>query len=70
MATSEALTRIYQHAQTRKPGSAQLLGTPVGQIVGQISQMKPAREVVRELVEGSLDAVERASQILGLSDAD
>jgi len=70
MATSEALTRIYQHAQTRKPGSAELLGTPVGQIVGQISQMKPAREVVRELVEGSLDAVERASQILGLTSAD
>ena len=68
MATSEALTRIYQHAQTRKPGSAELLGTPVGQVVGQIKQMKPAREVVRELVEGSIDAVERAGEVLGLSE--
>lgn len=66
MATADAQTRIHMHAQTRKPGSAQLLGTPVGQVVGQIHQMKPAREVVRELIEGSLDAIENASQLLGL----
>ncbi len=70
MATSEALTRIYQHAQTKKPGSAELLGTPIGQIVGQINQMKPAREVVRELIEGSIDAVAQASELLGLTDGE
>jgi NAD(P)H-dependent flavin oxidoreductase YrpB (nitropropane dioxygenase family) len=59
MATAEATQRIYRHAQTGKPGSAQLLGTPVGQLVGQLTQRRAVKQVVQDMVSECLDALDR-----------
>jgi NAD(P)H-dependent flavin oxidoreductase YrpB (nitropropane dioxygenase family) len=59
MATANATQRINRHAQTKKPGSAELLGTPVGQVVGQMKEVRAVRQVVQDLVTEYVDAVER-----------
>jgi NAD(P)H-dependent flavin oxidoreductase YrpB (nitropropane dioxygenase family) len=42
---------------------------PVGQIVGSMNRVRPARDVMFQLVEEYIDAVERLSQPLSASDA-
>jgi NAD(P)H-dependent flavin oxidoreductase YrpB (nitropropane dioxygenase family) len=68
MATAEATQRIGRFAQTGAEGSDALLGTPVGQVVGQMNTRKPARQVVEEMVSEYIDAVERVSGLLADSD--
>ena len=67
MATADAQQRIHLYAETGEPGSAELLGSPVGQVVGQMNQVKPAKEVVRELVNGCIDALSHGSELLDLA---
>jgi NAD(P)H-dependent flavin oxidoreductase YrpB (nitropropane dioxygenase family) len=67
MATASATQRIHKYAQTGRPGSAELLGTPVGQIVGMMNDVQSVKQVVQELVTGYIEAVERVSH--QLSDA-
>jgi NAD(P)H-dependent flavin oxidoreductase YrpB (nitropropane dioxygenase family) len=59
MATADAQQRIYRHAQTGKPGSAALLGTPVGQLVGQLTQRRAVKQVVQDMVSECYEALER-----------
>jgi len=68
MATAEATQRITRFAQTGAEGSNTLLGTPVGQVVGQMNTRKPARQVIEEMVSEYIDAVERVSTLLADSD--
>jgi NAD(P)H-dependent flavin oxidoreductase YrpB (nitropropane dioxygenase family) len=42
----------------------ELVGMPVGQIVGQMNQVKPAKQVVYEMVEGFVAATERLGRLL------
>jgi NAD(P)H-dependent flavin oxidoreductase YrpB (nitropropane dioxygenase family) len=65
MATARATQRIYRYAQTKKPGSAELLGTPVGQVVGQMNSVRPVKQVVHDLVNEYVDAIERVNHELG-----
>lgn len=65
MATADATQRIYRHAQTGRPGAAELLGTPVGQVVGQMNNEKSAAMVVQEMVSEYLEAVARVNELLG-----
>jgi NAD(P)H-dependent flavin oxidoreductase YrpB (nitropropane dioxygenase family) len=64
MATASATQRINRYAQTNKPGSADLLGTPVGQVVGQMREVRSVKRVVQEMVTEYIDAVESATQLL------
>ena len=64
VATADAAQRIHPYAETKKPGSAELLGTPVGQVVGQMNRVKEVRQVVFEMVDEHLDTVERMSALL------
>ncbi len=64
MATAEATQRITRFAQTGAEGSAALLGTPVGQVVGQMNKRKSARQVVFDMVEEYVDTIERVSSML------
>ena len=57
MATADASHRIYRHAQSNEPGSAALLGSPVGQVVGQMNEVRSAKSVVMEMVEEYIDTV-------------
>jgi NAD(P)H-dependent flavin oxidoreductase YrpB (nitropropane dioxygenase family) len=50
---SDALNRIGR-AQRRE-----LVGMPVGQVVGMMNQVQPVRDVMRQLVEEYVEAVER-----------
>lgn len=65
MATANATQRIYRHAQTGKPGSGELLGTAVGQVVGQMNEVRAVKQVVRDMVTEYVEALERASSTLG-----
>jgi len=42
---------------------------PIGQVVGQIERVRPARDVVYELVEGCIEATERLDRLMGRADA-
>lgn len=64
MATARATQRIHRYSQTKKPGSAELLGTPVGQVVGQMNAVRPVKQVVHDMVSEYVDAVERVSGML------
>ena len=64
LATGRATQRIHLHAESGEPGSAELLGTPIGQVVGQMNQIKPVRKVVSELVEECIDAMSGVADLL------
>ena len=53
-------------AMAERPGSraAELLSPFVGQIVGQMNAVKPARQVVLEMVEEFVDAWQRVNELL------
>jgi NAD(P)H-dependent flavin oxidoreductase YrpB (nitropropane dioxygenase family) len=70
MATASATQRIHRYAQTKKPGSAELLGTPVGQVVGQMNEVRSAKQVVEDLVTGYIDSVERIARQLARAAAE
>ena len=63
MATAEATQRIHRYAETKKPGSATLLGTPVGQAVGQMTQRRSVKQVVQDMVNEYLEATERLANL-------
>lgn len=56
MLTAEAQTRIG------RSGNPALAGSPVGQIVGRMNTVRPVRDVVFELVEGAVAAIERLNE--------
>ncbi|HME68969.1 MAG TPA: nitronate monooxygenase family protein [Myxococcota bacterium] len=59
MVTADAVARTHRYA-----GKAQAVAfNPVGQVVGLMNEVKSSRELIVELVEEYLDAVERFRQI-------
>jgi NAD(P)H-dependent flavin oxidoreductase YrpB (nitropropane dioxygenase family) len=57
MLVSDAMRRISR-AQRRE-----LTGFPVGQVVGMMNEVRPARDVIRQLVEEYLESVERLERL-------
>ena len=53
---------IYEHRVT------EVMGTPVGQIVGQMNQIRSARDVFLELVEGFVESATRLSDLIAVED--
>ena len=64
------LSEFYRYAQTQKRGSAELLGTPVGQVVGQMNKVRSVKQVVQGLVDEYIDALGRVSDLLDRVAAD
>ncbi len=64
MAISEAQRRIGRFAHVDRSRARELLGTPVGQIVGQMNHVRPAREVIYELVDECVETLGRISGML------
>lgn len=60
---------LYGEAAARfsRVRAKEFAGSPVGQIVGSIDKVRPAREVVLEMVQGWIDTMERMN---GLMQAD
>ena len=59
LASARALQRIYRHAQTKHPTAGNLIGSPVGQIVGMMNNVKSSKAVVMDMVTEYLEAQER-----------
>jgi NAD(P)H-dependent flavin oxidoreductase YrpB (nitropropane dioxygenase family) len=57
MATAEAQRRIA------RSGIRELVGIPVGQIVGAMDAVRPARDVIFDMVSEFLDATERLKDL-------
>jgi len=64
MATAETTQRIHRHAA--RGGGAELLGTPVGQVVGQMNARASVPTVIGELVDEYLEAVEWVARLSDL----
>ena len=64
LATAEALQRVRRAVLAGNTAAADLEITPVGQIVGRMNQLRPARLVVSEMVDEYLDTVERMARLL------
>ena len=52
-----ALSRIRRAASAGQPGATQLVNYFVGQVVGSLDSVRPARQVLREMIEEYVDAV-------------
>ena len=63
MVTMDAVTRTHRYASS--PASQAVAFNPVGQTVGMMNEIKSCREVIYELVEGYVDAVDRLAGLQG-----
>jgi NAD(P)H-dependent flavin oxidoreductase YrpB (nitropropane dioxygenase family) len=61
MAVAEANNRIHRHSMSDHPTAAELSGIAVGQVVGMMNQRRPARDIVRTMVEEYVETIERRS---------
>ena len=52
-----ALSRIRRAAAAGQPGATQLVNYFVGQVVGSLDSVRPARQVLREMIEEYVDVV-------------
>ena len=59
MLVADAFTRINR-SQNRE-----LIGLPVGQVVGMMNKVRPVRDVMQQLVEEYIEASERLSNLNG-----
>ncbi|GIH95021.1 NAD(P)H-dependent flavin oxidoreductase [Planobispora siamensis] len=62
-----AMTRIGRAAESGNPGAQELAGYFVGQVVGQLNRVRPARRVVHDMAEEFAAAVERALAAVSIS---
>ncbi len=59
MATADATSRIHRAAEAGNSGAQELVGSPVGQIVGSMNSVRSVRDVMYSLVEEYIETVER-----------
>src|SRR5438874_10181762 len=57
MLTAEAQTRVHRYAHVEGSRAGELLGTPVGQIVGRMKTVRSAKDVIYSMVEEYVDVV-------------
>jgi NAD(P)H-dependent flavin oxidoreductase YrpB (nitropropane dioxygenase family) len=69
MVVAEAQSRMHRYADNPETGARELVGTPVGQIVGRMNAIRPAREVIYTMVQEYADTMERMDAMLGASTA-
>ncbi|UCE86217.1 MAG: nitronate monooxygenase [Deltaproteobacteria bacterium] len=68
MATADAQARIGHFAHVERSRARELVGMPVGQIVGRMNEVKPAHEVVYQMVDQFIDSVARLQGLLEAAD--
>jgi NAD(P)H-dependent flavin oxidoreductase YrpB (nitropropane dioxygenase family) len=61
MVTMDAIERTSRYASSAQ--AQQVAFNPVGQVVGMMNEVRSSREVVMDLVEGYLEAVERLNTL-------
>ncbi|MFF5204457.1 NAD(P)H-dependent flavin oxidoreductase [Streptosporangium sp. NPDC000396] len=60
-----AMARIGRAAESGDPGAEELVNYFVGQVVGQMNQVRPARQVVYDMIEEFAAAIERLQAVTG-----
>ena len=68
MATANAVARINRNAANPKTRARELVGMPVGQIVGRMKQVRPAHEVIFQIIDEFVDAVQRLDGTLAAAE--
>jgi NAD(P)H-dependent flavin oxidoreductase YrpB (nitropropane dioxygenase family) len=63
MATADAISRIHRSAEIEGSRAVELVGTPLGQIVGMMNAVRPARDVIYDMVEEYAETVRRMSDL-------
>ncbi|WP_106398578.1 NAD(P)H-dependent flavin oxidoreductase [Actinocorallia populi] len=63
-----AMRHLAKHAETGNEGAQQLVNYFVGQCVGMMNSIKPARQVVYDMIEEYADSVERLSALSSAGD--
>jgi NAD(P)H-dependent flavin oxidoreductase YrpB (nitropropane dioxygenase family) len=64
MLTADAIQRIHHYAHVETSGAKELIGSPVGQVVGRMNSVRPVKEVVYDMMNEFVDAVNRVSALL------
>lgn len=64
LACAKAWQRIYRHAQSEQPDCGNLMGSPVGQIVGMMNSVRSTKDVIFSMVDEYLDATQRLQSLL------
>ena len=64
MLNAEAQTRVHRYANVEGSGASQLIGTPVGQIMGSMNSIRRSRDVIQDMVTDYIAATERISELL------
>jgi NAD(P)H-dependent flavin oxidoreductase YrpB (nitropropane dioxygenase family) len=64
MLNADAQARIAHFARDPQSRARELVGIPVGQIVGRMNEVRPTREVVYDLVSEFVDTVRRLEGLL------
>jgi NAD(P)H-dependent flavin oxidoreductase YrpB (nitropropane dioxygenase family) len=64
MLTAEAQTRVQRAAATPGSGAERLITYFVGQVVGSMNSVRPATQVVHDMVEEYLDTAQRLAATL------
>jgi NAD(P)H-dependent flavin oxidoreductase YrpB (nitropropane dioxygenase family) len=63
LVAEHAMARITAAAERGEPGALELAGYFVGQVVGQLNQVRPAREVVYEMISEFGEALDRLNRL-------
>ena len=61
MVTMDAIVRTSRYASSEQAQAVSF--NPVGQVVGMMNDLRSSREVIVDLVEGYLDAIERLNDL-------
>ena len=64
MLNAEAQSRVHRYAHVEGSGAAQLIGSPVGQIMGSMNSIRRTRDVIQDMVTEYIGATERISELL------
>jgi NAD(P)H-dependent flavin oxidoreductase YrpB (nitropropane dioxygenase family) len=64
MLNADAQSRIGHFARNEHSRARELVGIPVGQIVGRMNEVRPTREVIYDLVNEFVDTVRRLEGLL------
>ncbi len=64
MATAQALGRIYKYAHVEGSGASELIGTPVGQIMGRMNSVRRTRDVIQDMVTEFIDTTDQMAEFL------
>jgi NAD(P)H-dependent flavin oxidoreductase YrpB (nitropropane dioxygenase family) len=67
MLTSDAVSRIHRHATTEGSQARELLGSPVGQIVGRMNEVQRTEDVILRMIDEARAAARRAQAICALT---